>query len=849
MQTLPLGLLNFLFVQSFQFFARLWQNVILTLDEDMSVRIMARLIFTPMFHDSSIFGRILSFFFRISRIIFGVFAMFLATVIICLMAFLWFAAPFLLILSLILPALSDIAMIAALLILLQIALFIHHVINRPLLAIKHIKEPEDLWKATKLNPAQINWSYLIQTDEVKEYLKLMELTPQNFGNLNILDSDSLNKQALILAQETNARFVTASHFWLAMLLNIPYIENELLKLDRKMEDFKGALKFQELKRNKWRHILVWDEEYKVNELAGVNRGWMGVPTPALNSVSTDLTREAADSGFDDFIGRQYILDEVVAVLSQDKSRNVILVGAAGAGKSTLVKSLAQRIMSGNAPASLANKRLIELDLTKLLSAVHSEGDLAQKIKDVFEEVQYVEDVIVYVDEIHNLGLGEAGANLNLYSLMLPYLESDKFQFLASTEPENYSRILEKNGSLVRLFHKIDVDPASKEDTIAILEEKSIEGSKKSQVEMSYIAIVELVSKAQRLIHDRVLPDSALSVYEECFTAAKGLIDKKTHQGGYITLKLVDEILSKRVNVPLLEVDHNQKDLLLHLEAIIHQKMIDQEQAVKAVSNTLRRSATSLREENRPIGTFLFVGPTGVGKTELAKTLAEVYFKTSNAFVRFDMSEYQTPEAVNRLIGTTTIPGELTETIENKPYALLLLDEFEKANPQILNLFLQVLDDGRLTDASGKTVDFTNTIIIATSNAASLTIAQGISKGVAIDEIEVQVREELLKVYRPELVNRFDSVVIFKPLSMEDLSKIVNFKLTDLKKLLKNQGYLVEFTPGLTAMLAKKGFDPVLGARPLRRLIQDTLESKLSIWMLEGKIQKGMPFKADVDLME
>ena len=307
---------------------------------------------------------------------------------------------------------------------------------------------------------------------------------------------------------------------------------------------------------------------------------------------------------------------------------------------------------------------------------------------------------------------------------------------------------------------------------------------------------------------------------------------------WVTSKTIETVLSRRVNVPIGVMDVGQKQKLIDLEQEIHQKFIDQQEAVKVVSDALRRSATGLKEGHRPIGSFLFVGPTGVGKTELAKILAEVYFKDSGAFVRFDMSEYQTELSINRLIGGYNEGGLLTESIRNKPYALLLLDEFEKADPKILNLFLQVLEDGRLTDSNGKTIDFTNTIIIATSNAASLTIAKGLAQGQTWEQLDAQVNNELLHIFKPELINRFDDVVLFKPLSPEDLQQIVKLKLAGLQSRLADQGYLIQFDDSMVTQLAQKGFDPVLGARPLRRLIQDVLEAKLSKMILVNQLVKG-----------
>jgi len=359
------------------------------------------------------------------------------------------------------------------------------------------------------------------------------------------------------------------------------------------------------------------------------------------------------------------------------------------------------------------------------------------------------------------------------------------------------------------------------------------------IRLTYRGIKELANLSHDFIHDRVLPDSALANLEECKVSAKN---------GVITSGVVKGVIQKRVNIPIGEVTGAQKDELLNLENLIHERMVDQVEAVTVIANTLRRSATALREKNRPIGSFLFVGPTGVGKTELAKILSETYFKNTASFTRFDMSEYQNEEAVNRLLGTVENPGELTESVKNKPYSLILLDEFEKADPKILTLFLQVLDDGRLTDARGITVDFTNTIVIATSNAASLLIAQNLQEGQSMEAVKQKVHDELLKAFKPELVNRFDEVVIFKPLSQEDLEKIVVMKLKGLKELMKEKGYLIEFSPELISELAKKGFDPVLGARPLRRFIQDSLEARLSRMMLEGKLMKGQNFLAGKELV-
>ncbi len=819
---------------------RLWRNTMLYLEEDLAVGLMWKLLFVPLFHDASIVGRIVSFIFRFTRIIFGFTAYVLATVLILSIAILWFLTPFLIFLPL--PAIANptaipypkiyfaIEMLSLSVLIGGVLIYGYEILNKPLKKVYQIKDLKDVWNGTSLTQSQITYQSLLATTEVKEYLMFMELPDALLPKWEITVTDTLLEKVMELANSNKATFVTPDLFFLASWLQTPTLQQDLLKLSIKEHDLLDALKYLELKRNHYRKVNIWDDDFAVKHLKGVNRGWMSAPTPTLDAVSNDLTKRAAMENVEDFIGRGSVVHEVINILSQSEDRNVLLVGPPGVGKTTLVQHLAKMIIAGDAPAALATKRVVELDLNRLTSGVTVQGELASRLEQIFNEVEYGEDIILFIDEIHNLGIGDVGNNFNLYGLISPFLESGKFQFIGSTEETNYSAIIQKNGSFARLFHKISVPPASISDTLDTIEIRAIELWYKKGIASTYVALKELVHYSDKLVHDRVLPDSAISVFKEC--------EPKASQTKLLTVDLVKKAIETKVSVPIVELDDSHKQLLLNLEDEIHKNMIDQEEAVKSVADTLRRASASLRDSNRPIGSFLFVGPTGVGKTELAKTLSELYFKDKGAFVRFDMSEYQTEEGVSRLIGTAEKPGELTETIKNKPYCLLLLDEFEKADSQLLTLFLQVLDDGRLTDYGGSHVDFTNTIIIATSNAASVLIAEGIGKGLSPMQMEKDVKDELLKILKPELVNRFDRVVIFKPLSEIDLAKIVHFKLRDLTKMLEDQGYLVEFGDDVITEIAKRGYDPVLGARPMKRVIQDTLESKLSKMILNNELKKG-----------
>ncbi|MBI2593233.1 ATP-dependent Clp protease ATP-binding subunit [Candidatus Daviesbacteria bacterium] len=836
---LPLHLLLFWYPKAAVIFLRSLKNILLILEEDLAVGLMLRLLFVPLFHDASIVGRVLSFIFRITRVGIGIFGFLCASVVVFTISLIWFSAPLLIILLTfnILPFVPypDLILIVYITImLLGLAIFIYKEMHKNLKPVWKIKSEREIWNATRLSPSLVTWKKLLESSELFMYLANLELIPHNFSDENIQVDDATAKRAFELAKFYEAKYITESYFWVAMLETVAGVEDELLKINLTLDDFRGALGFLETSRNWWRKVFIWDEDFGIRHLSGINRGWLGAPTPALDAISVDLTRIVARTKSPEFQGRQEVLAEVITVLSQNKDRSVMLVGEPGAGKSALVLNLAKMIVRGDAPSALATKRLVKLEAARLLSSVRTEGELAEKIKQAFEEVEFIEDVIIFIDEIHDLGIGDAGKSFNLYALILPYLESDRFQFIATSEPKNYSKIIEKNGSFARIFHKIELPPANAQDTIKILTNRAIGQARYNKINTTFIAVKYLVEKSEELIHNRVLPDSALAIYEECLTEAVS----KNADKPQVTLSLVKEVLSRVVNVPIADLESVQKELLLNLESKIHEQMIDQEEAVKKVSDTLRRASAQIREKNRPIGSFLFVGPTGVGKTELAKILAGIYFKGRDAFVRFDMSEYQTVDAINRLIGEGDNLGELTESVKNRPYCLILLDEFEKADPKILNLFLQVLDDGRLTGADGVTTDFTETIIIATSNAGSLMIADGLKSGKSIEELNPRIKEELMKIFKPELINRFDEVVPFKPLSHEDLKKIVRIKLSWLKEILKKEGYLVEFKDGVIEKLAEIGFDSMLGARPLRRVIQDTLEAKLSRKVLEGSMPKG-----------
>ncbi len=832
---LPVHLLRFWFEESFFIFLRSWRNTLAVFEEDLAVRLMLRLLFKPLFHDRTFVGLVMSFSFRMFRVIFGLLVMFAVSVIMLTLAVIWWLLP---VAAVMVP--EEAGIVAKVLVLLGLGLFFYHVVSAPHKKVKQIKNADEVFACSLVKKEEIDFARLLKNREVLEMLFYLELTPGGLATLVPLPSfDQMISLAWDLGKQTEAPYLSAGHFFLAYILGIPDLDSKLLKMGLTSQDFRDLAMFWQRKVNAHRLLAVWDDDFHTRHLRGVNRGWTAVPTPELNNYSEDITLKAAHGEASEFIGRQQYVKQVVDILSLEKGRNVVIVGEAGSGRTTLVDSLAQAIIAGDAPSALATKKLVRLNIAGLITGIRTQGELAERIKNIFEDVKFCGDIILCIDEIQNLGMGEAGTAFNTYSLLLPYIESSNFQFIATTDPASFARILEKNASFTRLFVKVDLPPASPEETLDVLENRALEKERHGNIHITLLAQKELVKLSAHYIHDRCLPDSALQLFAQLLPRA---------ENGWIKKAAAESLVQEITHIPVGEAQSAQKLQLLDLENLIHQKLVDQEEAVSAVANTLRRSAAHLREETRPIGSFLFVGPTGVGKTELAKILSEIYFKGEGNFLRLDMSEFQTPDSVKRLIGEEGNEGVLTEEVRHKPYTLILLDEFEKADSKVLTVFLQVLDDGRLTDYSGHTVDFTSTIIIATSNAASLTIAEGISQGWSVDQLKKPVSEELLKIFKPELINRFDEVVLFKPLSPENLEKIVQIKLTQLQKQLKDQGFLIEFDKTLVSALTRRGFDPVLGARPMRRLIQDTLESKLSVLILAGKLPKGEKFIAGEQIL-
>ncbi|MDD5099256.1 MAG: ATP-dependent Clp protease ATP-binding subunit [Candidatus Colwellbacteria bacterium] len=568
--------------------------------------------------------------------------------------------------------------------------------------------------------------------------------------------------------------------------------------------------------------------------SSLNRAWTSRPTPTLDMFSTDVSGAAVlgQAGF--LVGHTEEYERMVDILSRPTKPNVILSGDPGVGKSTIVEHLAYRMAKDRVPGSLFDKRLVALDVGALSSGA-DQAELQSRINIIFSEIRAAGNIVLYIPEIHNLSRTSGEFFLSAANIMLPLISADDFPTIGTTYPQEFRRFIERDSAFMGAFEVIQVDELTESEAEEYLVYESIILEKSWRTTISFEAIKKAVYLAKKYFHQRPLPSSAEDILKEALTEMGRRGDKLLDAEDIIT------IAERKVNVPIHQAGAEEAKSLLNLEDKIHEKLIDQNEAVSAVSRSLREYRSGLSRQGGPIASFLFVGPTGVGKTELAKSLARLQFGSEEMMVRLDMSEYQEKDSISRLIGSADgrIYGNLSEAVLEKPYSLVLLDEFEKANADVLNLFLQVFDDGRLTDGLGRFVDFQNTIIISTSNAQSDFIKSSLEEGKKIDEISTEIKKRLTEQFRPELLNRFSEVIVFKTLSEEDILAITKLQMKGVAAILaENQGIDVEFDDATVALVAKEGYDPVFGARPLRAAISKLIKDPLSEKILSGEITRG-----------
>lgn len=572
----------------------------------------------------------------------------------------------------------------------------------------------------------------------------------------------------------------------------------------------------------------------------MNRALTAVATPYLDRFSHDLTALQRSGARFPCIGRERELEHIFRIF--ESGRHVLLVGDAGVGKRTLVDGIAERMVTEEVPELLKDKRLVRVSVAALLGASASVGGIEGRLTRLLTEAARAGNIVLFIEDVQNMvGVGSAGgAAFDLSSILANVAAGGRFPIVAACTSEDYRRFLEPVPAMRDTFSVLPVAEVSLDDAIKILEIRSGAVEYQQRVFFSYGAIAKIVALADRYIHDRALPEKAVQLLEDVGVAVR----KERGERSIVTGSDVARIAADKLRLPLTEVTEEEGAKLLHLEERFHERIVGQDEAVRAVAAALRRARTELRDPNRPIANFLFLGPTGVGKTELAKTVARVYFGAEKNMIRLDMSEYQEPQSLTQLIGAPAgfsgggTGGYLTEAIRRQPYALLLLDELEKAHADILNIFLQVMDDGRLTDTAGRTIDCSNIIIIATSNAGTQAITDGLARGQSMDVIrQTLVERELQQYFRPEFLNRFDQIVVFTPLSRTEIVAVTKLLLGEVAGRLAEKHITLEASEAAIRELADEGYDPLFGARPLRRLIQEKVDNALAQYLLTGKLNR------------
>lgn len=607
----------------------------------------------------------------------------------------------------------------------------------------------------------------------------------------------------------------------------------------------------EIDKNKIRNTVEW---FRVNERllanyhayrrsailkpgTNMNRAYTAIATPVLDHFSHDLTVKAKYGSLDICVGRQKEVEAIFEAFSGGHN-GVLLVGPTGVGKSAIVNGLAQLMVEERVPENLKDKRLVELDVSRLISGADP-AKAEERLLACLTEINRSGNIILYIDNIENLiGISAGGqSSLDVSEVLAESISRHNIYCLAAATTDNYARFIE-NRPIGEAMNAIGIKEPELNEAIQILESQVGFLEHKYDIYIVYSAIEQAVVMSSRYLHDKFLPLKAINLLEKAaiIAAKAGKDDPSKCFCGQEEVALA---IAEMTGIPANKVSVSEREKLLNLEKEIHERLIDQEEAVKAVSASLRRARAELKETKRPIASFLFLGPTGVGKTELAKAVSEIYFGAEDYLVRLDMSEYQYPDSVKKMIGDSDgTLGYLTEAVRKKPFSLVLLDEIEKAHPDILNLFLQLLDDGRLTDGQGRTISFTESIIIATSNIGAVYIQEQIRAQAPINLIRQELIDNQLNKYmRPELINRFDGIIVFKPLSEDDVKAITTLMLKKIKKNLNDKGISLKADKGGVEILARQGYDPKFGARPLRRLLQDKVEDIIANKILSGDLKR------------
>jgi len=680
------------------------------------------------------------------------------------------------------------------------------------------------------------------SDNLKEKAQRKSTPKNSYENFDSSFKNTLF-ESLQIARLKNHSVVGVFDVLSALAKHDKIFRNILISANLKSEDIANLCGWQEsLEERIVQQKKFWHEK-NLLKLGSLGKEWAAGFTVTLDKFSVDWSKRVAIRGFPEKVGHEKEVSVVERVLARTEENNVLIVGKPGSGRKTLIQEIARKSVLGESLPDINFKRIVQLDLSLLLAQVDSAETAANFLEVIFEEIITAGNIILVVDEFHNFVSGHARPGvINIAGILSSYLALPQFQIIAITTYQGLHKHIEENPSILSFFTKVEIPEISKKQTLTILQDLALKLESRYKKFISYQSLRDVIVFCDKYLPDVPFPAKAIDLLDEIMVYVTQIKEK------VVLSKHVAKIISDKTQIPVGELETKEKQTLLNLENLIHRRIINQEEAVKEVSSALRRARAQVIIRKGPMGSFLFLGPTGVGKTETSKALAEIYFGSENRMIRLDMSEFQDIADIPRLLGSAGEEGLLTTQVRENPFSLILLDEIEKAHPNILNLFLQVLDEGHLTDGLGRKVDFKNTIIIATSNAGYMIILDAIAAQKKMAEVKDELLDFLFReaIFRPEFINRFDAVVLFKSLSKKNLVDIAGLQLNKLKKNLSQKDVEFVITESLKAKIAELGYSPRFGAREMNRVIQDRIGDAVAKALLSEKLKRGDRLEIDAE---
>jgi len=669
---------------------------------------------------------------------------------------------------------------------------------------------------------------------LKQYLtKIPKRTEKEFQP----EFQAIILDALKIAQEKNHQTIGKGDMIVALAKHDLIFKKILIDLNLKIGDIDNLVRWLEFLEEKIEGQKKFWEYKNLAKRGTLAKEWAAGYTITLDRFSIDWSEVMKKRGFPEMIGHKKEIEIMERILSRRESKNnVLIVGEPGSGRKSIIQALARKSVLGESLSEVNYKRIVQLDLTALLTKTENLEEIESVLDTIFKEVIIARNVILIIDEFHNY-VGTTTlrpGTIDISGIISPYLALVSFQIVAVTTFGGLHKNIEQNPSVLSLFEKVEVSEISEKETLILLENLTLRLEAKYKIFVSYPALRNIISLCDKYFPAITFPEKAMDLLDEVMVYVSQIKEK------IVLPKHVAKIVFEKTQIPVGEIELKEREVLLKLEDLIHRRIINQDEAVKEVSSALRRARAEVTIKKKPMGTFLFLGPTGVGKTETSKALSEIYFGSEEKMIRLDMSEFQSIQDIPRLIGSPGEEGLLTTPVRESPFSLILLDEIEKAHPNILNLFLQVLDEGHLTDGQGRKVDFKNAIIIATSNAAAEIIWEALKTNKKLDIIKDDLLSYLFEkaIFRPEFINRFDGVVVFKPLTKENLFEIADLLLQKLKKNLKEKEIEFVISSALKERIVELGYDPKFGAREMKRVIQNKVENVLALALLSGELVRG-----------